>query len=193
MNLILRDIFNPKNKEIPRTTRYDDFLFRIGDRVYRTVNKYEEDILHANGEVGIIKELIVKREFNKVTKEFEDRPTNVIISHGLEGLADELVTIQELYQDFALDYCKTIHKCQGSQYDNIVLFMSGQHNYMWSNDESRNLLYTAISRAKQKCYIIGNTDGKLLRAAQFDISGKLKVLQPRVSLVFKESENYSIE
>lgn len=195
MNLILRDIYNPgtKDKEIPRNTYYDNFLFRIGDRVYRTVNKYVEDVLHANGEVGVIKQLLVKREFNKQKKEFEDKPYGVMISHTLEGLVDEQVTIQELYQDFSLDYCKTIHKCQGSQYDNIVLFMSNQHNYMWSNEESRNLLYTAISRAKQKCYIIGSSDGKLLRAAQFNHNGALKRLKPRVTLVFKESDNYSIE
>ena len=195
MNMVLRDIYNPlrKTTTIPRNTKFDNFLFRIGDRVYRTVNKYIGDSLHANGEVGTIKHLTVKKDFNKYTKEFEEKPINVIISHQLEGIPDEEVTIQELYQDFALDYCKTIHKCQGSQYDNIVIFMSNQHNYMWSNEESRNLLYTAISRAKNKCYIIADTNGRLIRAAQFTSCGSLKKITPRISLVFKESDNYSIE
>jgi hypothetical protein len=199
MNIMLRDIYNPKGETIPRNTRYDSFLFRIGDRVYRTANKYVDDALRANGEVGIIKGIVGKREFNKYTKQFEDKPSKVLINHIDEIVPFiEEVTIQELYQDFSLDYCKTVHKCQGSQYDNVVLLMSGQHSYMWNNDESRNLLYTAISRAKNKCYIIGTNPSDfrkgLLYGAQFTgINKKLKQIPPRITLVFKESENYTIE
>jgi hypothetical protein len=199
MNLMLRDIYNPRGDTIPRNTRYDSFLFRIGDRVYRTANKYVDDVLRANGEVGIIKAIVGKREFNKYTKQFEDKPLKVLINHIDEVIPFvEEVSIQELYQDFALDYCKTVHKCQGSQYENVVLLMSGQHSFMWSNDESRNLLYTAISRAKNKCYIIGTNPPdfrkSLLYGAQFSgINKKLKQIPPRITLVFKESKNYTIE
>jgi energy-coupling factor transporter ATP-binding protein EcfA2 len=199
MNLLLRDIYNPKGETISRNTRYDPFLFRIGDRVYRTANKYVDDALRANGEVGIIKGIIGKREFNKYTKQFEDKPSKVLINH-IDDIIPfvEEVSIQELYQDFALDYCKTVHKCQGSQYDNVVLLMSGQHSFMWNNDESRNLLYTAISRAKNKCYIVGTNPSdfrkSLLYGAQYSgINKKLKQIPPRITLVFKESENYTIE
>ena len=199
MNIMLREIYNPKGETISRNTRYDSFLFRIGDRVYRTANKYVNDSLRANGEVGIIKGIIGKREFNNYTRKFEDKPSKVLINHIHEIVPFvEEINVQELYQDFALDYCKTVHKCQGSQYDNVVLIMSGQHSFMWNNEESRNLLYTAISRAKNKCYIIGTNPldfrKSLLYGAQYSgINKKLKQIPPRITLVFKESENYTIE
>ena len=62
----------------------------------------------------------------------------------------------ELHEEFDLSYCLSVHKAQGHGFDNIVLFISKMHNYMWTNESSKKLLYTAISRAKKKCIIIGD-------------------------------------
>ena len=46
-----------------------------------------------------------------------------------------------LNEEFELAYCTTIHKAQGSQYENIVLFMHKEHNYSWSSLD-RGIFFT---------------------------------------------------
>ena len=76
-----------------------------------------------------------------------------------------------MYDDYELGYCCTVHKTQGSQYDTIVIVMNTEHQFQWGLDNGVNLLYTAISRAKNKCIIIG--DKKMFYRAL--LSGKKKI------------------
>lgn len=57
--------------------------------------------------------------------------------------------------EFQLFYSATVHKFQGSQENTCVIILSNQHT-MWRSENNRKLFYTAISRAKQRCIIIGN-------------------------------------
>ena len=63
------------------------------------------------------------------------------------------ITIDELYEDFSMFYCGTVHKSQGGEKENIVLFVCPC--YSWKNSQSKRLLRTGISRAQAKCFIIG--------------------------------------
>lgn len=74
-----------------------------------------------------------------------------------------LATIQKA---FALGYCTSIHKSQGSQADYVVLVIPEEHRFMWNKCGIR-LLYTAISRAKKQCICIGSRS-ILLQAYQSD-------------------------
>lgn len=79
----------------------------------------------------------------------------------------ELVSNWELYQSFRLAYALTIHKAQGSQFENVVVVMTYDQRYMWTTPEceSFNLLYTAISRAVKRCVMIGRIS-MLMKARQ---------------------------
>lgn len=79
----------------------------------------------------------------------------------------ELITNWELYQSFRLAYALTIHKAQGSQFENVVVVMTYDQRYMWTTPEceSYNLLYTAISRGVKRCVMIGRIS-MLMKARQ---------------------------
>jgi exodeoxyribonuclease V alpha subunit len=65
----------------------------------------------------------------------------------------ETLSVDDLYENFMLNYCVTIHKSQGSQYDNVVYMNSPN-----CKSVGKKALYTAISRARQKCIIISKED-----------------------------------
>jgi len=71
----------------------------------------------------------------------------------------ELISNWELYQSFRLAYALTIHKAQGSQFENVVVVMTYDQRYMWTTPECEhyNMLYTAISRGVKRCIMIGRS------------------------------------
>ena len=71
--------------------------------------------------------------------------------------------VKEQLTDLKLAYCITIHKSQGSEFDTVILPVARQHKPMLF----KNLLYTGLTRAKQKAILIGNR-----KALQFSIYKK---------------------
>lgn len=137
-----------KNKNNLQQTIYPSYkktlpyYFHYNDLVVRITNDYKSEALYANGDIGIIS---------------KDVDNNIQIKY-LETNMIQNVSKEELYEDFQLAYCLTVHKVQGSQYDNIVLIMVDNHEFSWNNHTSKKLLYTAISRAKKNCIILGNPE-----------------------------------
>ena len=105
-----------------------------GDRVINNKNNYELDIF--NGEMGIVK------NYNESIKSFEfykkDENKNAFIDKKTFGY-------------FGLSYAITVHKAQGSEAPVIILPLSKAHSYTLN----KFLLYTGITRAKNKIIIIG--------------------------------------
>lgn len=118
-----------------------EYVIKENDLVVRTINNYTENNLYANGDVARIRK----------------SPTNnsIEVSYIHSNTSQE-ITIDELYEEFCLAYCLTVHKVQGSQYENVVLIMGDNHSFSWTNNDAKKLLYTAISRAIKRCFIIGN-------------------------------------
>ena len=139
MNKILQDFYNPRTPQniIPHSS------FRVRDLVVRTQNcPIDEKGIFANGDTGFIREC----KQSIVTIEYDNNETQDI-------------SISELHDEFALRYCLTIHKSQGGEYENIVLLMGTPHEITsWRQSQSNKLLYTAVSRAKSKCYIIAKAN-----------------------------------
>tara|TARA_B110000971_G_scaffold180120_1_gene186572 strand:+ start:460 stop:2400 length:1941 start_codon:yes stop_codon:yes gene_type:complete len=78
---------------------------------------------------------------------------NLPAIHNVEALVNDE---KEMFDNYALGYCCTIHKTQGSQYNNIVIVIDDRHKFQWSKPDGINLLYTAVSRAQTRCIILGN-------------------------------------
>ena len=151
LNKNLQNIFNNNGKNI---NFYDNsnyfYIFKDNDLVMKTVNSYNnDDICEANGDTGKISYLEKKKQNINV---YYDRFKNDISKPPSE------IKVIDLKNEFILAYALSIHKAQGQGYENIVIFMSKSHNFMWTNNESKNLLYTAISRASKRCFIIGDYD-----------------------------------
>lgn len=151
INNFLQDIYS-KNQVPFYSKQYaccKDYIIKENDLVVRTVNNYSEKNLYANGDVARIK---------------KNKEKNCIDVHYIYSNTVQEISINELYEEFCLAYCMSVHKVQGSQFDNIVLIIGDNHSFSWTNNDAKKLLYTAISRAKQKCFILGNP--KLFSCAQ---------------------------
>ena len=67
----------------------------------------------------------------------------------------ELVRDIDIREEIELAYCTTVHKAQGAEFDNVIVWLEC---WMWWTEqlkEKKKLFYTALSRAKKKCIIIG--------------------------------------
>lgn len=148
LNPILRDIANPpaSGKEFLKSGQR---LFREGDRVVNLKNS--PDVL--NGEIGYIKK-IIKADVPLIVVDFGD-------SVEVEYTLDRLKEI-----DWA--YALSVHKSQGCEYDSIIYPTSSTHGAMLQ----RNLLYTAVTRAKKSAVIIGNRES--LKKSIITVKSKVK-------------------
>ncbi len=104
-----------------------DVLFKLGDPVMQLVNRFDEPV--ANGDVGrivaIYTDNAIDVEYPHYTKTYE---------------VDEL-------KELNLCYAMSVHKSQGSEYKCVITCALPEHERLLN----RNMVYTAITRAKQKC------------------------------------------
>lgn len=105
--------------------------FRLGDKVMQTKNNYDKGVF--NGDIGFIEDM----NESSVTARF----------------GDDLKAVYEKAElsELQLAYCMSVHKSQGSEYPVVILPLVPGHRIMLQ----RNLLYTAITRAKKKVILIG--------------------------------------
>jgi len=126
---------NPNNKEL----KVDGTVIRVGDRIIIRKNNYIHGVF--NGDVG---------------KVIQINPFSVLID--IEDFFDTSkridLPIKDAEEMLKLAYCLTVHKVQGSEYSIVILPLIKAHGTMLLQ---RNLLYTAITRAKKKVVLIGQT------------------------------------
>ena len=142
LNLQLQAALNPPEPGKPELN-HGQTVFRRGDKVMQVRNNYdlswerdgEEGDGVFNGDIGYV--IAVDRRARVLTVEFDDGR----VAEYDEGLLDDL----------ELAYCMSVHKSQGSEFDAVVLpLISGPPMLM-----TRNLLYTAVTRAKRLVVIVG--------------------------------------
>ena len=129
LNKIIQEKVNTEEDSLS----YGETFFKAGDRVMQMRNNYEKSVF--NGDVGIIKS--VNTELGELIVEYPDN----VVKYDERDL-DEL----------QLSYASTIHKSQGSEYGTVIIPIM----YSAFKMLQRNLIYTAITRAKERCIIIGN-------------------------------------
>jgi len=149
LNQVLQQYINPPNAN-KKEKEFNNGIFREGDKVMQIKNNYqltweskskygittESGTGVFNGDMGIIKEINLFAEL--VTIEFD------------EGRMVEY-TFSQL-EELELAYAITIHKSQGSEYPAVIMpLLSGPRMLF-----NRNLLYTAVTRAKDCVVIVGS-------------------------------------
>jgi ATP-dependent exoDNAse (exonuclease V) alpha subunit len=168
INNLLQDIYNPNGSIIPSNSKYDNkMIFKISDKIIRTENDYSSEKMRANGEEALI-------------LDFDGK----LITIQYSGANDkpETIGINELYENFKLNYCTTIHSAQGSQYDNVIFFIQPDCSYIID----KTSVYTAISRAKNKCIVIS------IKHEFIDCQKNNKSVDNKVSLFMRESNSYEL-
>ena len=149
LNKILQEYLNPPDRTKTEQEQ-NGILFREGDKVMQIKNNYqleweirgrygipmEKGLGIFNGDMGIIRE--INKQTERVTVEFDEQR---MVEYPYSGL-----------EELELAYAVTIHKSQGSEYPAVVIpLLSGPKMLM-----TRNLLYTAVTRAKQCVTLVGD-------------------------------------
>ncbi len=134
LNRALQERLNPRRTDHPSPAlRYGGRSFRAGDKVMQIHNDYEKDVF--NGDIGRV----------RLADPIEQQ---LIVSYP--GRGEVLYELTDL-SDLVIAYAITVHKAQGSEYRAIVLPWLTQHYIMMQ----RNLLYTAVTRARELVVIVG--------------------------------------
>jgi exodeoxyribonuclease V alpha subunit len=132
INARLQAALNPPDKIKLEKTLFGQ-VFRSGDKLMQTQNNYDKEVY--NGDIGRLARIDLIE--HTLELDFEGRTISYDWSE-----ADQLV----------LAYAVSVHKAQGSEFPAVVLPMVTQHYMMLQ----RNLLYTAVSRARQLCVLVGS-------------------------------------
>jgi exodeoxyribonuclease V alpha subunit len=132
LNDRMQEKLNPPVSNKPERRLYGT-IFRLGDKVMQTQNNYDKDVY--NGDIGFMRAMDVIEQ--TLTVDFDGRSATYEWSE-----ADQLT----------LAYVISVHKAQGSEFPVVVLPIVTQQYMMLQ----RNLLYTAITRARKLCVLTGS-------------------------------------
>lgn len=131
LNQELQNILNPGGDEQKQVMQFGQ-LYKVGDRVMQIKNNYDKFVF--NGDMGKIVDI------SRVDQQ-------LLINFGERELSYDFAELNEL----TLSYAISIHKSQGSEFGAVIIPIFMQHFILLQ----RNLIYTAITRAKRVCILIG--------------------------------------
>ena len=134
LNGLLQARVNPPSSCKEEILQPGGIALRVGDKVMQIRNNYEKDVY--NGDIG----QIVNISGKTVKVWYPERTDGEYVTYE-EGETDEL----------QLAYAMSVHKSQGSEYSRVVLALVPGHYIMLQ----RNLLYTAVTRAREKVELVG--------------------------------------
>lgn len=136
LNAELQILLNPPAPGKAELTRGEK-AYRMGDKVMQIRNNYEKDVY--NGDTGRIVQIDVPN--NQVTVSFPS-------ALGPNEVEYSVLDLDEL----TLAYAVSVHKAQGSEFPAVVMPLVTRHYTLLQ----RNLLYTAVTRARQLCVLVGS-------------------------------------
>lgn len=167
LNRTLQEVMNPP-KEDKKEITYFEQVFRVGDKVLQLVNNPDEDIY--NGDMGIIVDMMIELDnTQEMTVAFEDK---IVVYQRNE------------FEQLTLAYCCSVHKSQGSEYALVILPLVSHYSRMLR----RNLLYTAVTRAKSRLVLVGDV-ASFCSAIETQETPRLTFLKELLEVSFKEFAN----
>lgn len=143
LNIALKNAINPAD-EHKKELKFRENTYREGDKIMQVRNNYDITVDKANGEIetgvfngdiGIVEEILDKEE--GLIVRYDDK---------------KVVYTVEMLEDIELAYAITVHKSQGSEFNAVILPLFEGANMLYT----RNLLYTAVTRAKKILVIVGS-------------------------------------
>jgi len=151
LNEVLQAALNPDGEAAGKRT------LRKGDKVMQLRNNYELEVY--NGDVGIV--TLIEEEARELEVTYDDRVV--------------LYTFEEL-DNLGLAYAVTVHKAQGSEYPAVVIPFLPQHYMMLQ----RNVLYTAITRARERVILVGARKAVAMAVRNCKITARNTLLTERL-------------
>lgn len=144
INAAIQAKFNPNElSNVGHTVNDTPIYFKVGDKVINKKNEYAMPLVNddttfvANGDIGTVMEIVSDEKEPYMIVRYDRRDCIVDKAHIKNTL---------------LSYCVSIHSAQGSQAKAVIVVIDRSHMRMLS----RNLCYTAVSRAQEKLVLIGD-------------------------------------
>lgn len=168
LNTEIQALLNPARRGVPEIVR-GNRTYRLGDKVMQIRNNYDKDVY--NGDVGRITEVSA-----------EDGSVTVSFSGGLESFPVEYTAsdLDELVHAYAV----SVHKAQGSEFPCVIMPLVTGHFVLLQ----RNLLYTAMTRARQLCVLVGSEKAMGIAAATDHGDRRFTALADRLKGTVPEAE-----
>lgn len=164
MNRYLQFYVNPHNMDC-HEIEFRHQIFRLGDLVMQTANA--DGI--ANGDIGVITSVFKEDETLEVT--FSDTKR--------EYSGEQL-------KELELAYATSIHKSQGSQYKCVIVNLLMGHSVMLK----RNLLYTAISRAKLEVHLVSTVNAINKAINTEDTTVRITLLKEKIQQLYRQKHDF---
>lgn len=155
INNAIQELYNPADKtkvEYTTISAGKPFVLREGDKVINTKNNYQTEPCIYNGSIGIVKSIDLEAEIMVVD----------FVSIG------EVEIEKKYWNTIELAYAISIHKSQGSQWDHVILGL----DFSAYSLLTRELVYTAITRAAKYCKIIAQTGALRFAVGNTSVSHK---------------------
>lgn len=177
INRILQEVLNPKTKNSLEIS-FGNKIFRVNDKVMQIKNNYDLSFVDSNleegfgvynGDMGIIYKIF--EDEKKLTVKMQDER---IVEYSFENL-----------DNLELAYAITIHKSQGCEFKSVIIpLFEGFYRL-----QTRNLLYTAITRAKENIVLVGDKDIMTNMINNNTINLRYSNLEERLKYFFNSIED----
>ncbi len=174
LNKVLQCVLNPPAKG-KKEKKFGDRIFREGDKVIQTRNNY--DLLWSspngdsdgfgiyNGDIGTVVDISQKEKYMRIL--FDD---NKLVDYDFSGI-----------DDLDIAYALTVHKSQGSEWSAVIIPVCAFPPMLMT----RNLLYTAVTRAKQLVILVGSSGNMAQMIANDRHQLRYSSLKERISDIVK--------
>ncbi len=160
LNLCLQEALNPPAPDLEEL-KTGNTVFRVGDKVMQLKNDYQKQVF--NGDIGRIH--LIDPEDRRIIVSFPEIVGERKVDYEAEEL-DQLV----------LSYAISVHKSQGNEYPVVIMPITTQHFMMLQ----RNLLYTAVTRAKKMVVLIGTKKAVAIAVKNNKIEERHSLLKERI-------------
>ena len=164
LNDALQDVFNPID-EFNDSYQIGRKEYRVGDKILQLKNRPDDDVFN---DIGTLVEICRKDNFEYL------QDTLIVDFDGnfVEYTSNTFNTITHAY-------CMSIHKSQGNEFKIVIMAVLSDYYIMLR----RNLLYTAITRAKQSLFILGNSKAFMHGLANYQDSRRKTSLKSRFKTI----------
>ena len=152
LNINLQKLFNSTKGKAYKSKTYE---YKITDKVIHIKNenmKAQSMSDYKKGSIDFVEKRIFNGQLGMIIKlDFDESKAIILYPNDDMVVFYDFNTLDNL---ISLAYCLTIHKTQGMEYDTALIPMTFSHFIM----HNTKLLYTAITRAKNMCFVVGETD-----------------------------------
>lgn len=175
LNINLQKLINNTKSNGVQTKIYE---YKLADKVIHIKNENMKSQTMKNYKSGVT-DFVEKRVFNGqlgMIMKIDHKNKKLLVLYPTDDMVVfyDFDTLDSL---ISLAYCLTIHKTQGMEYENALIPMSFSHFIM----HNTKLLYTAITRAKKMCYVVGEDEAFTSACKKLEITNRQTVIDDLLS------------